>query len=814
MARTSRGSVPKDSVDALDNLNLDDMFADGGDDLFGGLDIDLADMGDITAGGIDAKVEPMTVEALPTGVAGMTDEDETTPNRRKTKRKLKNPTLFEDDDDYLEEPALKKKRKVSKIATATVRKKGTKKAADESTPTLPKAIKTKKGKTATSITNGSMQTLGARGSLGSSSSGVAAAGRFGKRSSDTAPKTSKKANSSGKSNSGLLPSPSSSISNTAQSSSTLITAPTHSAQQQILQHPGLSQSSFCGLRPSNTIFYPFMPAMPTEPTLRNRKLYAVLDRTYSSFMSHLSALPSPSTAGNGAAKPPALEFEVIVKLMNEAFKDEKSATGAHHRGEQMSAAIGAMRRTISFFDKSKLAGDLMAICALLKRQFDFLHQNTVNMERWCKGNLSAEEYGAVYISTKTSRKANATKSTSVLSSFTTPLIRVKIVCSNGFKEPRRGPLVAVLPSKGVMGITKAESAMSPPKTTTKKSSTKKRVVAVARDVKSSTVTSSAQKEMSYVNMKASRRRKAVAELIARTARELEVKYTHRIESRTQIIDKQQQEARRVCEADPIVVIHTTGMWKWLDKSGYFLRTTDDDIQRSVDGLVSPDDMFVKQMELQTKADTVTNQPMRSDESVELSLFHRLQSLLVSGTGTEVDEDSLESDKEEEDATSHGESLPMADLARLSIDERLFIQLQSIGLAQSLSHRRLLSQRRSDTLSPSKEKSDRTSLGSENSGARQHMEVIHSENAIDELKDIITAMTDDLGRLNSLSSNRIAFLESIAVANGPSMEEIKRKNDEEANAIGKCHQLLKKAKESRVKNGKLKNSKKDEYALPW
>ena len=45
MARTSRNGAP--NVDALDNLNLDDMFADGGDDLFDGLDMDLGNLDDI-----------------------------------------------------------------------------------------------------------------------------------------------------------------------------------------------------------------------------------------------------------------------------------------------------------------------------------------------------------------------------------------------------------------------------------------------------------------------------------------------------------------------------------------------------------------------------------------------------------------------------------------------------------------------------------------------------------------------------------------------------------------------------------------------
>ena len=47
MARTNR-NVAASSVNALDDLNLDDMFEGGDDGLFAGLDIDMNDIGDIT----------------------------------------------------------------------------------------------------------------------------------------------------------------------------------------------------------------------------------------------------------------------------------------------------------------------------------------------------------------------------------------------------------------------------------------------------------------------------------------------------------------------------------------------------------------------------------------------------------------------------------------------------------------------------------------------------------------------------------------------------------------------------------------------
>ena len=105
MAKTSRNGAPATSFDALDNIDIDDMFADGGDDLFEGLadDLGLDQMGDITndigssvaeeGSNTGANTEEDTV--LPTAPA-VADEP---PKRRKTKRKPKSPILLDEEDD-------------------------------------------------------------------------------------------------------------------------------------------------------------------------------------------------------------------------------------------------------------------------------------------------------------------------------------------------------------------------------------------------------------------------------------------------------------------------------------------------------------------------------------------------------------------------------------------------------------------------------------------------------------------------------------------------------------------------------------------
>ena len=95
MARTSRGSVPSSGMDAhgLDNIDLDDMFAEGGDDFFGGMDgmdIDLGDMDDITSGKEQSQAPPVEAPLAAT----QADPEPETPKRRKTKRKVKSPHFF------------------------------------------------------------------------------------------------------------------------------------------------------------------------------------------------------------------------------------------------------------------------------------------------------------------------------------------------------------------------------------------------------------------------------------------------------------------------------------------------------------------------------------------------------------------------------------------------------------------------------------------------------------------------------------------------------------------------------------------------
>lgn len=811
MARTSRTGAPAASVDALDNLNLDDMFA--GDDvaLFDGLDIDLANMDEI-AGMDDATLEPMGIQPLEPDVALPDTEDTpdgSSPRRRKAKRKAKAPYFFDDtDEDYVDD-----KKKKKKITKAPTKKKTTKKAStsvdDSKQPPTPK----QKGKAKTAA---SMPPPLARGTSSTLPTGVAAAGQFGgrrKRGPNTAfipPKGKAKttmATNKVESITKLKRQKSSSSASSTQSSQVApggsVTAPTAATLQQIqAMH---SQNSFCGLLPSNTLYYPFMPALPSEPSLKNRKVFPLFDRIYTSFMSHLGPTSKPP---NGIVRAPAVD--PIYKLLQDAFKEEKSPPpNAPDKRETVGNAIGASRQTIQLFEKSLVAADLYGVCALLKRQHDFLKQNAANMEKWCKDALTPTDFATVYQTSKGSRKRKGSDvpvapPPSVLASFNRPFVRVKIVCS-GFKDPKNsGPLVAqisaVLPVVAVKEAERARVAVSSAKPS------KKRKLVGGPETKSPVsvpVEVAVVEAPTYVQMEPNSRRKNVGELIARVAKEIETKHLLRTDERRVAFERQRSDLLKVATEEEILNIHTSGMWRWIEASGYFSNCGDEELRRRFDGIRSYD--FVQQGKNETSRRREGLAGQKSQANADESLFDRLQSLLVEEGGSDS-EDLGASDDEDGDDNLYldgGGEVPfsqMADLSGLSLDERLFLHVRSVGLAESLTE-------------PVESQQDAVSQPDTGVEIKEALSKGRSEKDGD-LEDVIDAMAADLDKVSGLNNNRADFLELVASSNRFSVEESKRQTDDESSAITKFQNMLKKSKETKLKNGKPKAQKNDANALPW
>eukprot|EP00977_Amphora_coffeiformis_P015139 scaffold4425_cov168-Amphora_coffeaeformis.AAC.1 len=686
MARTNRNTA--NNVDALDNLDLDDMFTAGGDALFEGLDLDMGNMDDIADNNNKASA-PATPASAPSP-----EPSDTAPRRRKTKRKTTAPTFFDDlDDDEPEHEPVKKKKRTSKGAAPKRGGRGKKaEAATETTTTTTSSKKAKASKTVAA----SPAHAGASDGF-STPSGVAAAGQFGGRQKK---KVGSKSATKGKNaklrtdykSRGVLPM-------AANRAAALplaapvpppapVAAPPPPAAAAVPKvKPMRPQSLFCGLGPSNSLFYPFLPALPAEVALKNRKVYALLERVHTSFVAYF---------GHGSAgTPPAIpegsitarEEEAIFKLTQEAFKEEKNATThptAAERSHAIGSAIGAVRKTISAFDKSKLAQDLLAVCALLRRQHDFVKQNNANMERWCREHFNDEDFAAVYHDGKKKRKGGTQPGAPgevpppqpILSTFKVSQVKVKLKCT-GFKEPKTA-LVATLPFDA-----KRAAAL---KTAKKKTETEGAPVVggipPVSPAAAAAIAAAAAADLSYSTQTPAKRRKVVGGLIARVAQTLETRENQRIEKRRQIINVQERRRKDVAEDTSVAVIHTAGMWKYMQESGYFDDpVADADLEERIEW-VRTMDMSTEKTEIGVGSTGTT--PVDKTETMKVCLTDRLIGLLVEeGAESEHGENGAgDYSTVASDESSFDDTESLLNLTELTVDERAEIQLRMLGLIPS------------------------------------------------------------------------------------------------------------------------------------
>ena len=846
-------------MDALDNIDLDDMFADEGDALFDGLDIDLGNMDDLAADNNTAKTKNQQQQNnnMAAATAGEDNNNNNSRARRVNKRK---PVFFDDDndnDDNDEEYIVgeaggattatgSRKRGAT---TATKKRPATKKnnsAATTLLPGGPSPPPRKKGKSTSPQAPQQQQLQGARGS-------VAAAGQFGGRNKKgnsfgysalpkaTASKSSTTSNNTNNNKSGTAMHSGGPLMARATSSSSLLPTPTSGSNSSKLlsldqvraSHPGLQQSSYCGLLPSHTMFYPFMSALPNEPSLKNRKIFPMIDRVHSTFQGLLSAAGSSNSNANTSSNKTPLDTHPIVTLLKECCKEDNSKDGtgsvtaaAGGAVATIAATIGETRQIVSVFDKHRLAGDWMAICALLQRQHDFLRQNRNNMEQWCKTHWKEQDFTSVFVPSKKKRK-------SVLASFTKNPIKVKIVSDFVIMPPTQQVLLANIrpPPKprGGGDETLAATGITATSATTSGPKSKKRKLAnttangLPLPTSASKIAHGAMCK-SYVDMKPILRRKTIMDLVGRCARELESKYG----LKQQVLSEEPDEDRnKLVDDDPNAMLHTADMWEWLQRSGYFAKLTESDCRERLNGLVmllKPEDSLVGRS---TKNDdTVAVVEDDKDEAVESGTYiHRLQSLLVP---VEIDDGECDGEDKDDDDDSDVSiddcydqvlgTTATIDLSQLTLDERSYLHLRSIGLLPN-------------TVTPQvpivsaggSESTDETnvpvtntvsSLTSVQATAPKDGTVTKTAARVDsdELDCVIDAMITDLAQVNRLNHNRTQFLQSMAQLHWPTEGDLKAKNVE-ASLIARCQQLLKKSKQVKPEV-KPKSVKNDEYALPW
>lgn len=774
MARTNRGSTPAAAnVQALDNLNLDDMFDEGGDDLFDGLDIDLGNMDDITGGGASLTADSVA-GPLPAPEEGPASPEDS--SRRKTKRKSKAPLMYEDnDDDLVAEPPKKKKKGVKSVT------KGPKTIGvtfnDESSKAIQGNSKIK--------TKSQSSGAGAVVRTGSLSSTVAAAGQFGRRvGSFSLPK--------GRTKPPTRPDSKSKLSSQTPGGThdpAAVASATFSALRQVLvTHPGLKQSSFCGLSPSSTVFYPFLPSLPSDLAMKSRKVYVFLERIQSAFASMHGKSSTDSVKA-------AVESDAIFRLLHEAFREpvtsaEHATLDAAGRMDMVGTAIGSIRQTVTSFDTTKLVGDLYAMCELLKRQHDFLKQNLDNMEKWCKKNFTDEDYASVYLPPKSKkRKANGISEETLLRSFNRRLLKVRVSCI-GFKEPKTvTPLRALLPMQYAPSGHDAASITSSPKAKKKKVSND-----FPKHSKNVSGTSAVtEKCLPYPDCKPPKRRKMITDTLSHVARELEMRFQRRVDDRDQLVRRQETELKKVIDEDEIPIVHTAGMWRWIEKSGLFAPFTKKDVDDRLG--VLRQHLPLPPANDKSKRNTLLE---RADSSYQSSM-DRLTSLLVEENASDDDESEHEydvdfaSDRSSKDEFFNDET--SLDLSSLSFAERSTLHLEMAGLKSTSS----------SVLNRTHHFSNLAERCAVSDGEKSATE--------SEVESVLHRMTSDLNNLESTNALRAVFLESLARSANNSLEGIKRRRDEEVATIARCQQLLKKNREQKSKPAKFKSTQ-DELALPW
>jgi len=787
---------------ALDDLDLDDMFADDGDMLFDGLDLGLDDpaMGGISndtsinlAPTIEAPVAapgpktkrpggPRTKRTNPMlEKASKIKEEPTAPGnkRRKTKRKSKAPTAYGDDEDEFieEELPTRKKRKVTTKAKNVV------------PVATAKPKRRKKGETLANSAIPGLNAVGAPKASLVAPSSVAASGQFGGRLKKAG--TTKVKRKLKKSNDG-------SFENFA-------------ADPPILIKPPKPESTFGGLHPSRTLFYPFLESVPTESTMQKRKTYPVMDRISSALTSQLLAdPPKPQDSAVGISKESA-----VFKLMHDTYelseKDKKNFTP--EKQAALLRGISQLRKLVRKTDKNNLVKDVFAMCGLLTREYNFLKQTLENMKTWCKNEFDEDKYKETYEPPIEKPKITKWK-------CATGIVKVKIICT-GFKEPKGSmQLYAMLPaivfdvptarpllpsgvtSKGFAtnkGFPMSNAMATNAKLAAASLIKKKTKGKVPDKLKAKGVLPSSQSPASpvpktYADSAPLARRQQIIERVSQLALELE---------------NLMQKEKTFGKLDPIPEeqppLHTTRMWDWLQSAGFYNKTVSSKILASLKSPKLHSRILYQSIPRLTQG-RATN--METTESVSsMSLFDRLQSILVEVSDNDTnddeedtDEDSLAflDDDDDEDETIRRDEIKLeavingdictdpkvdiADLSELSIEERAFVHLSKAGLIKK-------------SLYPS---SILTVSSNTNEGY-----------AAEDLGDVIEAMSTDLTKMTSMNNSRISFIERLT--SEADIYYNKQVEDEQAVLIAKCQNLMKRTKE---KAKKAKQKKDENLNLPW
>lgn len=824
-------------MSGLDAFDLDDMFAEGNDAIFGFDQALMGEMDDIVnqerqggmnndnataapgaskaSGAVSRRTGPRTKKTNP-----MIPEEEQKKGRNKRKK-----AFALDDDIELIEDGPRKKRK------ASMKNKGGKAELDGG------GSKSKKKKGAAAQ---------AKQSKAGFIPSVPAVGQFGARATSSKFKKPKKKSSRAGEDAGLpltsLQSPSSSIA---------------------MRQPPKQAATFCGLQPSKTMFYPFMESVPPEPNLKNKKVYPGFEKISSTFANTMIKSVEIKQEEDEFSQGLDMESPVFGLLSEtfEAISDKERQNFTEEKKQALLKTIPHMRKYISKYDRQKVIADVYALLGLLGRQYTFLKTSLDNMQAWCQTEFTPHDFKATYEIKESSRASKQQR-------WKKQVIRVRVTCP-GHREP--GLLTAILPKSSVIVhapvVPEPVSIAATPSTasgvgsganvaaSSGTSSTKKKSKAKPGTATSSPPVPAAPK--TYAECSPQERRSRIAERVTKIVSELQEK--DRLAKLKQ--DNSSKKPFTVTEDE---TLSTQRMWDFMEYKGFYkapsksllsmkqLNIRPDKILLSDPSKIrgwrqhtpdqkqelppqeqnlDPQDQEQKQMDTDKapspqhaeqgdspapspEAETTmgaieTKQPDEEEDDDKIrissnSLFDRLQSLLVEEDDDEGDVTQDETDSDDDESSSNGEdeslgfldepdedegitdpmqapNLPVVDLSSLSLEERTFIQLSRSGLIGS-------------SVFP-----------------KAHLVLSSAEEHSDEhdFSNVIGSMAEDLYQITAKNNARVQFLESAVVSTD--LANSKQMEDQQNSLISKCQNLIKRNKEKAKKNS---SKKKDDLNLPW
>jgi hypothetical protein len=609
---------------ALDDLDLDGMFAEQGDLLFDGFEMELEGIHDIVGSEIADKKKrtgPKTNRTNP-----MIQPGENGPKRRKTKRKSKAPSAYGDDELEDEEinPKLKKRR--------TAARKG------KMAPVpLTKKVKSSKKKESSAL---------------SQAGRVAAAGQFGGRtkrnSGGIGSQGTKKRSKSNQKNKDALPDLSSTIP---------------------MARPPKLEPTYCGLLPSKTVFYPFMEAVPAQPNLKNKKLYPAVDKIFGSFTSRMmkssNALDEDNIDANLDMDSP------IFKLLAETFTSISERERTNFNNDKKVAllkAIPHLRKFIDKYDRTKLVTDVYALLGLLNRQHSFLKVCLNNMQSWCQTEFSPRDYKATYQPEIRPRQRSKWKS---------GVVKVKINL-NGFKEPKgtQYQLLALLPL----------SVVSMPLSMNRDSSAGSIAPKKKKKVSSSSSANSILQGLipvapkTYANCLPQERRRRVLGRLSKLATQLADQQKKAL--------PMEKIPPKITIPPPEEILSTNKMWEFMDEQGFHKLSSEEILDKfSSLAVVSKLPPMPSTIRGSSKEEISSNSLFDRLHSllVEENDDDSESEIDDSSLDSDSEEESLsfldddDDDDDPVDDPMQAKQLPVADLSQLNLEERTFIQLSIAGL---------------------------------------------------------------------------------------------------------------------------------------